>query len=179
MTTPTKELWTVDPSHSEVQFKVKHLVISTVTGNFGSYEGTVETPNGDFEEADVTFSADIDSITTNQEDRDNHLKSDDFFNAEKYPQLTFKSTSIDKVGDQQYQLTGDLTIRDVTKEVTLDVLHGGTVEDHLGNTKAGFEIEGAIDRKEFDLLYNAVTEAGNVVVGNEVKLLMNVQLAKN
>jgi polyisoprenoid-binding protein YceI len=179
MATQTQELWTVDPAHSEIQFKVKHLVISTVSGSFEAFEGTVETKNGEFENADISFTADVNSVSTNQEDRDNHLKSDDFFHAEKYPKLKFNSTSVNKAGDQQYQVVGDLTIRDVTNEIALDVVHGGTVEDHLGNTKAGFELAGTIDRKEFGLTYSAVTEAGNVVVGNEVKLLMNVQLAKN
>lgn len=179
MTTQTKELWKVDPTHSEVQFKVKHLVISTVTGSFNSFEGEVEAEGNDFENANVTFNADINSISTNQEDRDNHLKSDDFFDAEKYPELTFESTSVNKTGDQEYKLIGDLTIRDVTKEIELDVAHGGTVDDHLGNTKAGFEIRGAINRKDFGLVYNPVTEAGNVVVGDKIKLLLNVQLAKN
>lgn len=179
MATQTKELWKIDPSHSEVQFKVKHLVISTVTGSFKSYEGHIEADGGNFENAIANFSADINSISTNSEDRDNHLKSEDFFNADSYPQLSFKSTSFDKSGDQQYKITGDLTIRDITKEVTLNALHGGTVDDHLGNTKAGFEIEGAVNRKEFGLTWNAVTEAGNVVVGDEIKLQLNVQLAKN
>lgn len=179
MTTQTTELWTVDPLHSEIQFKVKHLVISTVTGSFESFEGNVETGNGSFEDADIAFTADIDSISTNQEDRDNHLKSEDFFDAEKYPTLQFESTSVNKLDDQRYQVAGDLTIRDVTDEVVLDVIHGGTVEDQHGNTKAGFELEGEINRKEFGLEYNPVTEAGNVVVGENVQLQMNIQLAKN
>jgi polyisoprenoid-binding protein YceI len=179
MTTATKTLWKIDPTHSEVQFKVKHLVISTVTGNFGSFEGGIETEGDDFENAEAYFSADIESITTNNEDRDNHLKSDDFFNAEKYPQLTFESTTFEKVGDQRYKVTGDLTIRDITKEIELDVVHGGTVGDPYGNTKAGFEIEGKINRKEFGLTWDAVTEAGNVVVGDEIKLQLNVQLIEN
>lgn len=181
METATKTLWKIDPTHSEVQFKVKHLVISTVTGSFGSYEGSIETDaeGEDFKNAKARFAADIDSISTNNEDRDKHLKSDDFFNAEKYPQLTFESTNFEKTGDQSYKMTGDLSIRDVTKEVELDVIHGGTVDDPYGNTKAGFEISGSINRKEFGLKWDAVTEAGNVVVGDKIKLQLNVQVVKS
>lgn len=179
MDTATKTLWKIDPTHSEIQFKVKHLVISTVTGSFKSFEGAIETEGDTFENADASFSADIDSITTNNEDRDNHLKSDDFFNAETYPQLTFTSNSFEKKDDDTYSVTGDLTIRDVTKEVKLNVIHGGTVEDPYGNTKAGFEITGSINRKEFGLTWSAVTEAGNVVVGDVIKLHLNVQLVQS
>ncbi|MFH5883950.1 YceI family protein [Halalkalibaculum sp. DA3122] len=179
MTTTTKTLWTIDPTHSEVQFKVKHLVISSVTGNFGSYDGKIEADGDDFENAKATFTADIDSISTNNEDRDQHLKSDDFFNAEEYPQLKFESTNFEKVGEGEYKVTGDLTIRDVTKEIELDVVHGGTVGDPYGQTKAGFEITGSINRKEFGLTWSAVTEAGNVVVGDKIKLQLNVQFIQN
>src|SRR5690625_594979 len=179
MTTATKTLWEIDPTHSEVQFKVKHLVISTVTGSFHSYNGTIETDGDNFENAKATFTADIDSISTKNEDRDQHLKSDDFFNAKEYPQLKFESTNFKKVGDQSYKVTGDITIRDVTKEIELDVVHGGTVGDPYGQTKAGFEVTGSINRKEFNLTWNAVTEAGNVVVGDKIKLQLNVQFIKN
>lgn len=179
MTTQTQTLWKIDPTHSEVQFKVKHLVISTVTGSFKSYEGQIEADGDTFENAHATFTADIDSITTNNEDRDNHLKSDDFFNAEQYPQLRFESKNFEKVGEGKYKVTGEMTIRDVTKEVTLDVVHGGTVTDPYGQTKAGFEVNGSINRKEFGLTWSAVTEAGNVVVGDEVKLQLNVQFIES
>lgn len=179
MSTTTETLWKIDPTHSEVQFKVKHLVISTVSGSFGSFDGQVEADSDDFENAQATFTADIDSISTNNEDRDQHLKSDDFFNAKEYPKLAFKSTSFDKVGDGEYKVTGDLTIKDVTKEIELDVVHGGTVGDPYGNTKAGFEVTGAINRKEFGLTWDAVTEAGNVVVGDKIKLQLNIQLVQN
>ncbi|WP_421773347.1 YceI family protein [Gracilimonas sp.] len=171
--------WNIDPTHSEIQFKVKHLVISTVTGNFKSFNGSLKTEGDSFENATVTFEADIDSITTNNADRDNHLKSDDFFNAEEFPKMTFESTSFTSTGNNTYELTGNLTIRDTTKEITLDVEHGGTVDDPYGQTKAGFEINGSINRKEFGLKWNAVTEAGSVVVGNEVKLQLNVQVVES
>lgn len=179
METATETIWKIDPSHSEVQFKVKHLVISTVTGYFNSYDGKVETDGDDFENAKAYFTADISSISTNNEDRDNHLLSEDFFKAEDYPELNFESTSVEKVADNKYKMTGDLTIRDVTKEIELDVVHGGTVEDPYGNTKAGFEISGSINRKDFGLTWDAVTEAGNVVVGDKVKLQLNVQLVRS
>ncbi len=179
MTTATKILWKIDPTHSEVQFKVKHLVISTVTGSFNSYEGKIEADGDNFKNAKASFAADIDSISTHNEDRDQHLKSDDFFNAKEYPQLKFQSTNFEKVGEQQYKVTGDLIIREVTKEIELDVVHGGTVGDPYGQTKAGFEISGTINRKEFGLTWDAVTEAGNVVVGDEIKLQLNGQFIQN
>ncbi|PAU94798.1 hypothetical protein CK503_04810 [Aliifodinibius salipaludis] len=179
MTTTAKTLWKIDPAHSEVQFKVKHLVISTVTGSFSSYDGQIEADGDNFENAKATFTADIDSISTNNEDRDQHLKSEDFFNTEEYPKLKFESTNFEKVGDGEYKVTGDLTIRDVTKEIKLDVVHGGTVGDQYGQTKAGFEVEGTINRKEFGLTWSAVTEAGNVVVGDEIKLQLNVQFIQS
>lgn len=179
MTTATNTLWKIDPTHSEVQFKVKHLVISTVTGSFGSYDGQIEVDGQDFENAKASFTADINSITTNNEDRDQHLKSDDFFNAEEYPQLKFESKNFQKTSDGEYKVIGDLTIRDVTKEIELDVVHGGTVGDPYGQTKAGFEVTGIINRKEFGLSWSAVTEAGNVVVGDKINLQLNVQLIQN
>lgn len=178
MTTTTKTLWKIDPTHSEVQFKVKHLVISTVTGNFSSFDGQIEADDDHFENAEASFTADIDSISTNNNDRDQHLQSDDFFNAEKFPQLKFESSKFEKRGDGEYKVTGDLTIRDVTKEVVLDVVHGGTVGDPYGQTKAGFEVTGSINRKEFGLTWNAVTEAGNVVVADKIKLQLNVQFVQ-
>ena len=171
--------WNIDPTHSEIQFKVKHLVISTVTGYFRSFKGTVEAEGDDFENAQITFEAEIDSIDTNNNDRDTHLKSDDFFNAKEFPKMKFESTSFTKLKGDNYELKGNLTIRDVTKEVTLEVTHGGTVEDPYGQTKAGFEINGTINRKEFGLKWNAVTEAGNVVVGDKVNLHMNVQVVES
>jgi polyisoprenoid-binding protein YceI len=168
-----KSTWAIDPSHSDVTFKIRHMMISTVSGQFEEFSGTVETANEDFSGADVRFSAKIDSVNTKNEDRDNHLKSDDFFNAEKYPELTFKSKSYD--GNQ---LVGDLTIRDVTKEVTLDTSFNGVVTDPYGQTKAGFEITGKINRKDFNLTWSAVTEAGKIVVSDEVKLVIDAQFVK-
>ena len=176
MATATK--WAIDPMHSEVQFKVKHLVISTVTGFFKSFEGSLETVNDDFEDAEISFALNIDSIDTNQSQRDEHLKSDLFFDAAKYPQITFKSTSFKKTDDDEFELVGDLTIKGITKSVKLAAEYGGSTKDFYGNTKAGFEVSGKINRKEFGLVYDGITEAGSVVLGEDIKLLINVQFAK-
>jgi polyisoprenoid-binding protein YceI len=165
--------WVLDPMHSEVQFKVKHLVISTVTGSFKTFEGSLETDNDDFSGASVNFSLDVNSLDTNQEQRDGHLKSAEFFDTEQFPTITFTSTSFD--GEE---LKGDLTIKGITKPVTLAVEHGGTAADFYGNTKAGFEVTGKINRKEFGLTWDGITEAGSIVLGEDIKLIINVQFAK-
>lgn len=176
MATLTK--WVLDPMHSEVQFKIKHLVIATVSGFFTSFEGQAETESEDFTNAAIEFSLDVDSIDTRQIQRDGHLKSADFFDAEQYPKITFKSTSFTKEKNEEYVLVGDLTIKDVTKPVTLAVEYGGTTPDMRGNTKAGFEITGKINRKEFGLVYDGVTEAGAIVLGEDIKLHINVEFTK-
>jgi polyisoprenoid-binding protein YceI len=176
--TMAKQTWNIDPTHSEIQFKVKHLVISTVTGNFNQFEGGLETENEDFTGASIRFSADVASISTNNEQRDQHLQSDDFFNAAQYPKLTFESTSFVKKDNENYELAGNLTMRDKTLPVTLQVTYGGTMTDPWGNVKAGFEINGKVSRKAYGLNWNAVTEAGGVVVADEVKLHLNVQVVK-
>ncbi len=170
--------WTLDPMHSEVQFKVKHLVISTVTGSFKKFEGKAVTEGEDFENAEIDFTLDVESIDTNQEQRDTHLKSADFFDAATYPKIVFKSTSFKKTGDEEFTLTGNLTVRDVTKPITLKAEYGGSATDFYGNTKAGFEVTGTINRKDFGLTWHGITEAGAIVVGEDVKLIMNVQFAK-
>ena len=178
METQTATKWAIDPMHSEVQFKVKHLVISTVSGFFKSFEGTVESEGDNFEHAKIDFSIDIDSIDTKQTQRDEHLKSAEFFDAATYPHIKFHSTGFKKIGDDDYELTGDLTIKDVTKQVKLEVEFGGSADDFYGNTKAGFEITGKINRKEFGLTWDGITEAGSVVVGEDIKLTINAQLLK-
>jgi polyisoprenoid-binding protein YceI len=176
MATLTK--WVIDPMHSEVQFKVKHLVISTVSGFFKSFEGTLESENDDFDNANIYFALNIDSIDTNQSQRDEHLKSPEFFDAAQFPQITFKSTAFKKTDDDEFKLTGDLTVKGITKTVTLDAEFGGSTDDFYGNTKAGFEVTGKINRKDFGLTWDGVTEAGSIVVGEDIKLLINLQLAK-
>lgn len=168
----------IDPAHSEILFKVKHLMITNVTGSFSKFDGTLISEKDDFTDAIISFEADTASVTTNNAQRDGHLLSDDFFNVEKFPKLTFTSTGIEKTGDDEYKLVGNLTIRDITKSVVLHVTYAGTVTDPWGQVKAGFEITGKINRKEFDLKWHAVTETGGFVAGDEVKLLLNVQMVK-
>lgn len=173
-----KTKWLVDPAHSEVQFKVKHLMITTVTGYFRKFDLQVETEDDDFTKASkVIFSADLDSIDTNNEQRDNHLKSADFFAADQYKQVKFAAKKYEPSGDG-YKLHGELTIRDITKPITLDVEYGGIVTDPYGQTKAGFTVVGKIKRKDFNLTWDAVTEAGQVVVSNEVRIHCEIQLIK-
>ena len=168
--------WVLDPVHSQIQFKVKHLMITTVTGNFDKFQASVETEDDDFIKAKISFTADIDSISTGVADRDAHLKSADFFDAANHPQLKFVSTKVENVDkDGSYELYGDLTIRGITKNVKLDVEFGGVIKDPYGNTKAGFTINGKISRKDFGLQWNAVTEAGGIVVSDEVRLSCDLQ----
>ncbi|HEV7332458.1 MAG TPA: YceI family protein [Flavisolibacter sp.] len=170
--------WAIDPSHSEIQFKVKHLMITTVTGYFKKFDLQVETENDDFTTAKkIEFTADIDSIDTNNAQRDTHLKSADFFNAAEHSQLRFVGTKYVAAGDDA-TLQGHLTIRGITKPITLQVAFGGIVVDPYGQTKAGFTVNGKISRKEFGLTWNAVTEAGSVVVSDEIRILAEVQLVK-
>jgi polyisoprenoid-binding protein YceI len=173
METATKTTWKIDTMHSEIGFKVKHMMISTVSGSFEDFDASVEAEDDSFKNADFNFIAKVDSISTKNADRDAHLKSDDFFSAEKFPELTFKSKSFD--GNK---LLGDLTIRDITKEVALDVDFNGIAVDPYGQTKAGFEAETTINRKDFNLTWSAITEAGSIVVSDKVKLIANVQFVK-
>lgn len=170
--------WNFDKSHTSIGFNVTHLLITTVEGRFKEFNGTIVTKGDSFENAEVDFWADVASIDTDNEKRDAHLKSDDFFNAEKYPKLIFKGKSMKKTGENRYKLTGDLTIRDVTKSVTLDVQYKGMTKDPWGNTKAGFRISGELNRFDYNLKWNTVTEAGGAVVSKEVELVVNVQLVK-
>ncbi|GLB49084.1 YceI family protein [Neptunitalea lumnitzerae] len=168
-----KTTWIIDPTHSEMVFKVKHMMISTVTGNFGEFEGKLETTSENFEDAVFEASVKTASISTNNTDRDNHLKSADFFDAETYPEIKFVSTSY-----ESGKLTGDLTIKNVTKSVVFEVEYNGTAVDPYGQTKSGFEAVAKINRKDFGLTWSAVTEAGSVVVSDTVSLLVNLQFIK-
>jgi polyisoprenoid-binding protein YceI len=170
--------WKIDPSHSEIQFKVKHLMITTVTGYFKKFDLEVETETEDFNTAKkIVFTADINSIDTNNEQRDTHLKSADFFDANTHQQLRFEGRKFESNGDEAI-LDGDLTIRGVTKPLTVKVELGGTVVDPYGQHKAGFTVSGKISRKEFGLTWNAVTEAGHVVVSDDIKLHGEIQLVR-
>lgn len=170
--------WQVDKAHSTVKFSVQHLVISEVEGSFRTFDGSIVSKNDDFTDAVIDFSVDVNSINTDNEMRDNHLKGDDFFNAAKFPKMTFKSKSFKKVSGNKYELVGDLTIRDVTKTVKFDVTYGGTVKDPYGNIKAGFKASAVINRFDYGLKWNALTEAGGAVVGNEVNVSLKLEFAK-
>ena len=177
-TAATKTKWSVDPTHSEIGFKVKHMMITNVSGSFQKFDVQAETNDDDFTSARIEFTADIDSITTANTDRDNHLKSPDFFDAANYPQMKFTSTKMEKKDGENYVLTGDLTIRDVTKPVKLAVELGGIGKDPWGNEKAGFTISGKINRTDFKLNWNAALETGGVLVSEEVRLFAEVQLVR-
>ena len=170
--------WAIDPTHSKVSFKVKHLMISNVLGSFREFEGTATTEGDDFSTAQISFSLNAASVDTEMADRDAHLKSADFFDAAKFPKLTFAGKGLKDLGDDMYELTGDLTIKDVTKQVTLSAEFGGIGTDPWGNVKAGFSVSGKINRKDFGLNWNAALEAGGVLVGEEVKLSADIELTK-
>jgi len=170
--------WTIDTVHSEIGFKIKHLVISTVSGKFSSFEGRLDGDPDDLKNAKISFTADVDSIHTGSEQRDGHLKSADFFDTARYSKLSFVSTKIEHKDEHEYKVTGDLTIKAVTKQITLNVEFGGIQNNFYGQTVAGFEITGKINRHDFGLTWSAVTEAGGVVVSDEVKLVINTELVK-
>ncbi len=166
--------WKTDPAHTDIRFTVTHMVINEVEGKFTKFDGTMTSAKPDFSDAQINFTADVTSITTDNEMRDNHLKSDDFFNAEKYPEANFKSTGIKKISDKKYSLMGDLTIRDVTKPVTFDVTYGGTVKDSYGNTRSGFKATTTIHRLDYHLNWNKMVEAG-AVVSDDVDIVINTE----
>ncbi|MFZ4558764.1 MAG: YceI family protein [Saprospiraceae bacterium] len=171
--------WTIDPAHSDITFKVKHLMISTVKGEFKDFSASMEadTANG-FEGAVISFSAKIDSISTGNEQRDGHLKSADFFDAATYPELRFVSTAFKRVDEGKFHLEGTLNIRGTERPVVLEGEYNGVMDDFYGNTKAGFDLRGKINRHDFGLAWSAVTEAGGVVVSDEVRLELNVQMTQ-
>lgn len=170
--------WEIDPLHSEILFKIKHLVISTVTGSFHKFQGGMIAKDTEFEGAVINLEIDVKSVSTGQEARDAHLKTGDFFEAETYPTIQFQSTSFNKTETGIYKLTGKLTLKEVTKEIEFTAEYGGTEKDHYGNTKIGFEVSGVINRKEFGLSFNSLTETGGLALGENVKLIGNVQLVK-
>lgn len=170
--------WNVDVVHSSVKFTVEHLVIAEVDGAFKTFNGSMTSTKTDFAGSAIDFTVDVNSINTDNEKRDTHLKSDDFFNAAKYPKMTFKSTSFKKVSGNKYALIGNLTIRDVTKSVTFDVTYGGTANDGYGNTKAGFKASTVIKRFDYGLKWNSLTEAGGMTVGSDVTIDLRLEFAK-
>ncbi len=173
----TKIKWALDPTHSEVNFKVKHLMITNVTGGFKSFQVEAESEGDDFTNASVSFSADVASISTSNEQRDGHLKTGDFFEVEKFPTIKFQSTKFEKDGDD-FLMEGNLTMKDVTAPVKLNVEFGGIAKDSWGNIKAGFTVSGKLHRSDWGLSYNAALEAGGMVLSDEVKINAEIQMVK-
>lgn len=169
--------WTLDPTHSEIGFKVKHLMITNVSGSFNTFNVEASAEDDTFKKASIVFTADIDSINTNNEQRDGHLKSPDFFDAANHPQLIIKADGLEGDGENR-KLNGTLTMRGVTNPISLNVEFGGVAKDPWGNTKAGFTLSGVVNRKEFGLNWNAPVEAGGVLVSEDVKLHAEIQLVK-
>lgn len=176
--TVTKTKWVLDPAHSELTFRVRHLMITNVKGEFRNFDVSVESDGSDFSNAKVSVSIDADSISTNNADRDVHLKSADFFDAENHKKITFESSELNKLDDDNYQLKGMLSIKGTNKELVLDVDFGGFIKDPYGNEKAGFSISGKFNRKDWGLNWNAALEAGGVMVSDEVRLSAEIQIIK-
>ncbi len=175
---PNATTWTLDRSHSSIGFSVTHMLVSEVEGKFRKFEGSMTSDKADYSDAVINFTAETGSIDTDDEKRDGHLKSDDFFNAEKFPQIKFKSTSFKKLSGNKYLLKGDLTIRDVTKSVSWAVISNGEHKDPWGNVKAGFKASLTVNRLDYGLKWNTLTETGGAVVGSDVKITVNVEFAK-
>jgi polyisoprenoid-binding protein YceI len=174
----TLTTWTIDPAHTHVEFAVKHLMITTVKGRFGGVTGTVRTHDGDPGKGQAEIAIDASSIDTREPQRDGHLKSADFFDVEKYPKLTFKSTRIADVKGNTFKLIGDLTIHGVTREIALDVTSEGTSKDPWGGERAGFSATGKLKRSDFGLTWNQALEAGGFLVGDDIKISLDVEVLK-
>jgi polyisoprenoid-binding protein YceI len=170
--------WALDAVHSEVHFKVKHMLVSTVTGQFKTFNATVETQGDDITTAKVHFAADVSSISTNNDQRDGHLKTGDFFDAENHPQIIFDGAGLEKADGDNYKLHGTLNMRGVSKPVTLNVEYGGVMQDPYGNTRTGFSVTGKVNRKEYGVSFNTVSEAGSLLLGEEVTISANVELVQ-
>jgi polyisoprenoid-binding protein YceI len=179
MDTMEKTKWSIDPAHTQIQFKIKHLMISTVTGTLNSFEGKVVANGTDFSSAEIEVNADASSISTANEQRDVHLKSGDFFDVEQHPKITFRSTSVNRKDSENFEVIGDLTIKGVTKPITLAVEYAGMMKDPWGNQKAGFTVKGKMNRKDWGLNWNAALETGGVLVSDEVRIECEVQLAQD
>lgn len=173
-----RSTWAIDPTHSEIGFKVKHMMFTNVSGKFNQFEASIENEDEAFETSKISFSADVNSVDTSNADRDNHLRSADFFDVDNFAKLKFESTAVQKVNDGLYTINGDLTIKDVTKNVTLEAEYSGLMKDPWGNTKIGLSLNGKINRKDFGLTWNAALETGGVLVGEDIKLAAEVQFVK-
>ncbi len=172
-----KVLWNLDKTHSKLQFSARHMIIAEVAGHFNNFDVTIKADD-DFLESEAEVTIDVKSIDTGITDRDNHLKSSDFFDVENYPQITFKSTKVEKVDDETFKLYGDFTIRNITRPLVLDVTYGGTIKDPWGFTRAGFKIQGKINRFDYDLKWNAFMETGGAVVGKNINITCDIELTK-
>jgi len=174
----SKSNWNVDVAHSTVEFSVKHMMIAKVKGSFHNFSAQISADASDLTDADITFEIDLASVDTRNADRDAHLRSADFFDVEKYPKLLFKSTKIVKTGEGEYELTGDVTLHGVTRSETFEVTFEGSGKDPWGNEKAGFSARGSLKRSDYGLTYNAVLETGGVLIGDEVKVNLEIEAAK-
>ena len=167
--------WVIDPTHSEIGFKVKHMMFTNVSGKFSKFNATIESEDNDFENAKIEFTGVIDSVTTGNTDRDTHLLSPDFFDAAQFPEIKFSATSFTKINEGEYVLVGDLTLHGVTKSVKLAAEYGGLMKDPWGNTKMALALEGKINRKDWGLNWNSALETGGVLVSEEVRLNIELQ----
>lgn len=174
----TNTTWVLDATHSELQFKVKHLMISTVTGQFNKFNGNVETAGNDFTTAKVHFKVEVDSISTNNEQRDVHLLAGDFFDAEKFPAINFEGDKLEKTGEDEYKLYGTINIKGISKKLVLNVEFGGITTDPWGNIRSGFSVSGKLNRQDYGISFGAVTETGGLLLSDEVKINANVQFVK-
>lgn len=170
--------WEIDPAHSEIHFKIRHLVIATITGAFRMFKGKLDTNTDDFQGANIALMIDVYSIDTNYTERDEHLKSAAFFDVDRFPEIKFQSTSFTHIQGDHYDLAGNFTMKGVTKPIVLKVEFGGQAKDGFGTSRAGFEINGVVNRRDFDLSYSDVTETGGLVLGDEVKISANIQFVK-
>lgn len=170
--------WNFDTAHTSIRFSVPHMVISEVEGQFTKYDGFITTTNDDFSDAKIVFNVDLNSVNTDNAKRDGHLRSPDFFDIEKFPTMTFVSTSVERISDAAYNLKGKLTLHGITKEITLKMTYGGTIKDPYGNTRAGLKVTGLINRTDFGLKYNSVMETGGVLIGENVSITCKVELLK-
>ena len=173
-----KTKWVIDPTHTEIGFKVKHMMFTNVSGKIAKYDANIETAGDEFSNSVIDFSGDVDSITTGNADRDAHLLSPDFFDATQFPKMNFQASNFSKVAAGDYELTGDLTLHGVTREVKFPTEFGGLMKDPWGNIKAGFNITGKINRKDWGLTWNAALDAGGVLVSDEVRINAEIQLIK-
>ena len=174
----SKTKWVIDPTHSEIGFKVKHMMFTNISGKFTKFDASIETDDADFENAKVEFTGAVDSIATGNSDRDNHLVSADFFDAAQFPEIKITATSFTKVKDDQYDLIGDLTMHGVTKSVKIPAQYSGLMKDPWGNAKIAFSLDGKINRKDWGLNWNSALEAGGVLVSEEVRLAIEMQFIK-